>query len=601
MNTDRAGIRGARPLRRRTSISSPRIAPFSPFTPSLTYRSPIIRSPSSPTLPPFNFPTNEQPSSRDTSGLRRVFSPRALKSASCPRSRSRKLAVASFGCLILTALCWRFLALHSTTTILSGAQSSGKLFRNDTLPYYHRYLIPKANNIDFALMPEDQSDVLPPLLPPAQLVSLEAAYNSASFPSLSLVLPCPRHNLTSILPRTLYSLRSRLLSFSPPQPIVLVCSPSQSREAIRIADNSRQPEVYVRMTSEPPQQNERHRKYDADIDVIHVAASLPTEWAVILDSEGLIDIPLSVITLLHHPPKSLVVPFGPRGVVFSRSGASCILNRSPGEAPVPAAFLVPPFVCRTRILYEAEAGLDVRPGLSAWAALGLRIDLRATQVDQARLYSSNQATVGGFVVGVDHPSHQENWCPSVLDDDTSDTPKRDRGSYLDHTTTLPLIKSVSAYVYSVLHNAHFGFSTSGTIAVLLPDISALLAFLPMLCRSARLGHNLRILIYNKQPTRFTDVLNGCHMHYDTLLPGSNSRETLWDWLSECAVVSDVIIAVSRDHIAKMEIGLAILNLEELRPPPLSENVVIWLPPDELPYLEWAGALSIEEWRRKKKR
>jgi len=613
MNTDRTGIRDTRPLRRRTSISSPRLAPFSPFTPSLAYRSPVRRPPSPPTFLPFPFSANVQPSSRETLQLRRVrpshaINPRA--STSYRRSRLRKLVMASLGCLILTAVCWHFLALHSRVKEKqsSGSQFSSKLTHNHnaTLPYYPRYLIPRAANSDFAFVREGhRNDVLPPPVSHAQLLPSEATYDSASFPSLSLVLPCPQRNLTTVLPRTLHSLRSRLLSVIPPQPIVLVCTPSQSREAIRIAENYKQHEIYIRTTpSERPWQHERRRKYDADISVIHVAASLATEWALILDSEGLMNAPLSVATLLHHPPRSMVVPFGPRGVVLSPSGASCISNPSPGAAPIPVAFLVPPFVCRTRILYEAEAGLDLRPGLSVWAALGLRIALRAVLIDQSGLSSRVGAAVGGFVVGVDHPLHREKWCSPASDDGVPDSFEREQSSshFADVITNLTPVETnaASPYVYSVLHDAYRGFSAPGTIVVLLSGISDLLAFLPTLCRAARLGHSLHILIYSKQPMQFIDVLDGCHIHYNTLSPGSNYRETLWDWLVQYAVASDVIIGVSRDRIAKMEIELAILNLDELRPPPLSQTVVIWLPPEELPHLEWAGTLSIDEWRRKKK-
>lgn len=603
MNSDSTGIRDPRPLRRRTSISSPRVAPFTPFTPSLTYRSPIIRSPLAPTLYQTSFLTNEQLSNRDTPEYRPVPPPHTWNrrvSVSHPQSRSRKLA-ASFGCLVLTVLCWHSLNVHSRLKPPIRPQSSKNLFHNDALPYYHPYLIPKTNNIDSTFVSED-SDVLPPRIS-RQLLPPGPAYNSASLPSLSLVLPCPQHNLTTVLPRTLYSLRTRLVSASPPQPIVLVCSPSQSREAIRIAENYKQQEIYVRVTSfEPlPGQNEQRRQSNLDINVIHVAASLPTEWALILDGEGLVNFPLSVITLLHHPPQSMALPFGPRGAVFSSSKASCVSNRFPGAAPVAVAFLMPPFVCPTHLLREAEAGLDMRPGLSPWSALGLRIALGATQRDQSIFSSSSGAVVGGFVVGIDFPSKPEMWCSPVSGGNPPGSLEREHGpSHLAGTAPQSAESDhVSAYIHSVLHDAHRGFSASGTIVVLLPYMSDLSAFLPTLCRSARLGHNLHVLIYGKQPTQLTDALNDCHMHYDSLSPGSN-REALWDWLTEFAVASDVIVAVSRDRVAKIELELAIQNLDELRPPPLSENVVIWLPPNELPFLEWAGALSIDEWRRKKK-
>lgn len=612
MYSDYAGNRESRPLRRR-SISSPRVAPFSPFTPSLIYRSPLVGRVQSPTLP-------ESPAD-STSKHEPLFAQNSPKNVYKPSPRSERhrysrirfppsliLGRASLALMSLLLWCttWYFFDRYRNNILLDTTLSDGYPQSNRSSPYHFPYLSPSrvSPNSHYPQKTTTQIEAYHYTPGSAAIHVPENSFESSTPPSsLTVVLPCPSHNLTTTLPRVLYTLSARYLSVGGQHAIVVVCPSSQSREALRIAGIFTHREIYVHVSAfEPnPSDTEVIRQRKADMSLVHIASQLSSEWVLVLPADGVIDLPLNVITLLHHPPRSIHVPFGPRGIVVTSSGASCVSNSIVSSAPIVATFLVPPFLVRTSLLLEAESTLDTRSDLGIWATLGLRIATLWLKFGDNSSKSIPQEDImaGGLVVGLDDPSAVDRWCSYAMEQAASSLPVYENGKTQYSHTIGNSNQDVRGfeYLYALLSETGRSTHASGTIIVLLPAIEELVAFSPALCRSSRMGHRIRILLYGRYVGQVLNVIEGCHIHYGTLSKGSNDHETLDDWLSEYARTNDVVVAVAHDEVAKKVIELALLDLDELRLPPLTRSVIIWLPANELALMEWTGVLTITEWRR----
>ncbi|KAF8309004.1 hypothetical protein DL93DRAFT_2231193 [Clavulina sp. PMI_390] len=679
MQSEYAGSREPRPLRRR-SISSPRVAPFSPFTPSLTYRSPLIsHGPSSST----NTIVEPQPHATPANDF--LFSgdrnyainsqPRAQTSRSwltfgnglTTSSRFGKSTLA-IGLLLLWATTWYLMGnttgQHRVLDV--GSDPRQQSTYNVSTPYYASYLTPKRDISSTRLKHTALQDeeILPrPLNIPLAILPDELTSLTHST-SLSIILPCPSTDIVSSLPRILYSLITRHISGNGAQnhPTIFICPNSSSaRLALRIISKfTLRDETFVRVAHLEPSQHddEAKKKSRMDLSVMHAAARVGTDWVLVLDEEGVEKLSLSVITLLHHPPpavfRELEVPFGPRGVVLSPGGAKCISKpmgggvggSGGGSSPALAAFLVPPFVVRRSMLLRAEQTLDYRQRMGVWAALGLRFammaplgggmapafqndnfswDSRGGGGDSAEgstgLRYEDFDAAGGLVVGWDRPDVAEGWCPAALQEAV--TTRTSNGSHKTDINAGDAPSRQESSLYNSFHRIDkrqfvpwASLNTYGTIVVLLPSFDELVAFSPALCRSARLPHALHILVYGESfahdglGSSSFDLLDGCHLHFDSLSDhqaqapidshSSTTEDTgytsLEGWLRSKALGCDVILAVAHHEVARKVVELGVLEMDEWRHPPLAKPEIVWLPAEELGYMEWTGMLGVEEWK-----
>lgn len=612
MYSDYAGSRDPHPLRRR-SISSPRVVPFSPFTPSLAHRSPFVGRVSS-----FS-PTTTVAESPVTPTLKQEFlflhdTPKLKQRFRSPQDWHHALrihlkvplgrTIITFAFLMLWGLTWYLIDRYSAADRLSDLHKKhSHPPNNGSIPYYIPYLKPMMPSPDrlVELHPGQEDDILPRNPETAIIQASDVSFDSyTGKSSLTVVLSCPPNDLASALPRLLYTLSARYLSVGGEHATVLICPSTQSREALRIVEKFTLRQVYVRVAALDPlsSDTEAVRQRKMEMSLVHTAAHLPSEWALILNADGFANLPLSVITLLHHPPQSIHIPFGPRGIVMSPSGPSCVSNRLSSGVPTPAAYLVPPFIVRARSLRRIEHVFDVRNELGVWGMLGLKIATMSFSADGSGASSSTAKGVamGGLIVGAGDPSHLEDWCPRAMEQAASNAPNNQWESTT--STGIPLNDRPNThrfeYLYSTLRDAHK--ASPGTLAILLPGIEDLIAFSPALCRSSRLPYTLRILLYGQPAGQYLDITEGCHIHYDTLSSGSSDYETLDDWLREQALNSDAILAVADNEIARKAIELGVLDLDEFRKPPVAQSVLIWLPSKELAFMEWVGTLTIAEWR-----
>lgn len=597
MQTEYAGSREPRPLRRRNSVSSPRI-PSSPFTPSLTFRSPFIeRRPDSPAhhadtpvVPnpesrPYT-PPSPRPRPRQASRTK-YRTPTPFLSADYLTNR-KVFGLVFFG---LWLVVWCFLDTYYGNLGHSHRHSEPRYPSNFTAGGYFRHHPVPPHEIPISKTSHRNSKFLPSkpdrIFHPDDLVE---GISSAS--TISVVMPCPPSNLTTSLPRVVYALSTRYSSIGRIQTILLVCSKSQSRDALRIIESFTYDNVYVRTShlDYDPSKGDLFSRRTSDLGLIHVAAQASTEWVVILDNEGVNYLPLSTITLLYHPPRAVKIPFGPKGVSVSENVASCLSNPAFSTSPSFTSFLVPPFSIRSSLLREAEAVLDMRQGLGVWAALGLRIALLTDS------FGSESSGSGGLVVGMDLPQGSEQWCPYALS-------QLHLGTYgrlsLPQSTLEPTASShLTKYFHSSVAESQNYLSHAGVFVVLVPGMTELLAIERMLCRSSRMGHILRILLYDVRTIFGYHDFDGCHLHYDTLSLTSSKYDTIDDWLEDYAYDADLTIAVAEDPVWKSIVEWAILEINAARGPPLVDNILVWLPAEELDFAEWCGTLSLEEWRRK---
>ena len=630
--TSYAGAREPRPLRRR-SISSPR-TPYAAFasSPSLVYRSPLLRfSTPSPPIPDELYPSTE------------VLFPRLDRSTVSPayidydlhkkrvmpfsiRSTWLRMETGRWTQMIIVFLgLWGFLWLIvDHYTIRNGRNFEGsppsrgrpavtgtQLLANSPATFQHR-------------TQQSNSGTLPSSVAFGRYWAsmFPKETNVAGDGTLTIVLPCPAQNLTTSLPATLYALSNRYNSIRRQFTTLIVCMPNQAREALVLVEHLGYQDIFVRVASEdnPTQLAGRNPVESIDQALVHVAAHANTDWVMILDTYGLSNVPLSVVTLLYHPPNFLDLPFGPRGVLLSTpSVPTCIsstnTDRIGSSPPIPAAYLVPPFTVPTRLLHEAESSMDLRSGLGVWAHLGQRMFTMPITDPRTGLIQET-GHLGAVVVGADVglKSGESGWCTRALaqvtSNGSSNPPTFEGQSRTPNSQMSRPIggngPNLTPYLYSSFKNSQNPL-TSGTIIVLLLDIPDLLAFAPTLCRMSRIGHVTRVLVYGRHtshPDRFlnegVDVPAGCHIHFDTLAPqsrdsGQERHGSLDGWLSDHGRASDVVIAMATDLLTKLAIDLAIVAGVR-GPPGRDEPVTIWIPRSDLGYMEWTGMLTIGEWR-----
>ncbi|KAF7982605.1 hypothetical protein HWV62_27636 [Athelia sp. TMB] len=303
---------------------------------------------------------------------------------------------------------------------------------------------------------------------------------------------------------------------------------------------------------------------DSAAIVLSLASEATTGWVLLLGGEGLEDFSNQAPNRLTNPTM-YPLPIGPRGflTLSSHSTNSCIQASSKTQA---ASFLVPPFVSPTKLLREHVTASKPE----SWSDLGM-------QISKQRLDS-----IGGVVMG----SESAIWCsPSAPDK---------QGILLDEST-------VSTGLLHVVNssNAIKGYEYSpdtlliGMFAIILPSLEDVQALSSMLCRLQTDGHHIHILLHvdtTSQDTSSNSFASGrgCRLRYDTLVSdGSTHPDELLmlDWFKTLHANPDVVIGLRESFLAEFSLNRR-----------TSQFPVILLPHVDLPYCNWMGSLSVEEWK-----
>ncbi|KAF7356762.1 Succinate dehydrogenase [ubiquinone] iron-sulfur subunit, mitochondrial [Mycena venus] len=270
--------------------------------------------------------------------------------------------------------------------------------------------------------------------------------------------------------------------------------------------------------------------------VFHAATQASTKWLLLLDESGLGSLSERTREMLLCPV-TVNLPTGPRGVVGSPGNWSCA---HPSPETLPASYLLPPFVIPSSLVQEIYED---------WPGFG-------QAVSQSRM-----DRLGGVVRGLGDPD--SNWC--------NIPPYR---AFIQ-----PDITTLSAPFPAD------PFLTSGGLFVfLLPNIDDLRVVLQLVCRLQESGHSLKVLLYSESRTvlGIPETYNSrCHFQYDAMREtGRDIYPMVYDWLDRTEHEPDVIFT---------------LDEPATRPVQSERAVVIRIPRDDLPYVQWMGSLSLTEW------
>ncbi|KZT27805.1 hypothetical protein NEOLEDRAFT_1046589, partial [Neolentinus lepideus HHB14362 ss-1] len=283
-------------------------------------------------------------------------------------------------------------------------------------------------------------------------------------------------------------------------------------------------------------------------NILDTASEASTDWLLILDEHGLRGVDSQTKDMLLNP-KAVSLPYGPNGQAYRANNLSCV------ETPwslQPAAFVVPPMVLPATILFSGSEDSNRAPTFRTWEEMGYRIS--HSQLD----------LVGGLVFG----SAQSDRCFSPG----------------DQLVVLPdpVVKEDQVQASG----------NPGRFLVILHAINDLQSFSVVLCRLQEKSYTVKVILRQAfyPSDGQTQSVFACDLAYDNL-PVSSSEvsaqlsETLFSFQP------NVVIDTSDDAALTNALRVILEGDLELRQP-----TVIHLPKDDLPYSDWMGALSLQEWK-----
>lgn len=365
---------------------------------------------------------------------------------------------------------------------------------------------------------------------------------------LKIAQPVAKNSLTAVLPvisNSLSTLQITLAPFLGPSTcvlkVVIICPEPlllQARASIRhilssTAENSNHPDISLYPWSGDG---------DPSVVVLQAASRASTKWLLLLDHDGLQGVSAHGREMLLCPV-AFDLPVGPRGVIGSPDNHSCAF---PSPEPLPAAYLVPPFVLPRSLIQESV--------YEDWADFG-----RA--VSQCR---GDQ--LGGVVWAFG--DLDPNWCSRVLPG--------------IHDNPLLLSEQFTNIEPEPLLNAR---QLGGLFVFLLPHLDDLRLLLPLVCRLYE-THSIKILLYSD--SRPDSILREtpssiCSLAYHTFLERAARRQVypmIYDWLTQLDREPNIIFAVS----------------DPATHPVVSQHAtIIRVPHEDLKYVHWMSSLSLAEW------
>ncbi|TFY56031.1 hypothetical protein EVG20_g9093 [Dentipellis fragilis] len=311
--------------------------------------------------------------------------------------------------------------------------------------------------------------------------------------------------------------------------------------------------------------------------LISTASRLATGWILIIDHHHLRGLGAEERLKLFRP-WSVSFPLGPRG--FREVAPEDKLCLPPSDSPQVASFLVPPFVLPAYVLNG-----DGISSQKSWPSLG------------SRIAESRPDSVGGVVLAItpgSGPVH--NWC---------DTQHNDAQHILARHHS-----SDSNY-----HQRFFGSSLNpsptkkdrGTFALVLPTVDDMLYFSTASCRLLSRGNRIHILLYAEEQeelgTESFDIEIGvafedgvistdsCDLRYQVSSVTDVAIDfIITSWLDSLPHPPDIIIGATDEE------KLTTYSFQGLKQKKHFYPTLIQLPRADLPYSDWMGVLSVEEWR-----
>ncbi|KAF9820580.1 hypothetical protein IEO21_01283 [Rhodonia placenta] len=395
---------------------------------------------------------------------------------------------------------------------------------------------------------------------------------------MSELLPSHSARITAVLPVTPLSISSLNAEISSIlehstylDQVVLLTPPTlllQAKQSIRTFLGTWGTSGHVELTVSPWLTGTQ------DVASLRAARQTTSDFVLFLDDSGLQQTESHIReALLLLEPFSTTVPIGPYGFSDGQS-LTCI---SSSEMPQPATFLIPPFVMPSTLFPSDDLKEETIFGI--WRALGESIA------------TPQRDSIGGFVIGpnnVSAPWCRSNKAGSIIETtegysfDISLDPTEQSS---DQDATNETCDADSDYLRPAL----------GFFLLVFSALTDLHNFSPAACRLQSDGHNVHVLLYDEglcsPPQTSADtkilVLASCKLEYSVLPVGSEIEvpTSLEEWIQCHSLSADVILTT--------------LSEEErfyLRMRSENGSTVIHIPSSDLPFCDWMGSLTLQEYK-----
>ena len=388
-------------------------------------------------------------------------------------------------------------------------------------------------------------------------------------------------SVTAILPVTQSSLASMLSTLtiilqSPGKvtDIVLVCPANIQatvRHALRHFLYSSEFLVYVDIDL-----SIWHPEDDVGTAVLSIARQLTARTFLLLDTDGLAELRPQNVGLLVSPTV-YTLPLGPRAADLSGADFVCF------TAPKPdiGGYLVPPFILPAKLLPAENVTADVKIGF--WGALGK--DVSSVTGMGGVVYGTVEA--GNYHCSSEH-RHKAFISSSSIVYETTSYPDED-----------PLITVGGSAHYATTDNP-------GTFIFVFPSVKDLRLLYPVVCRLQEEGHRAYSIVSPDEKETITpidsDVPSDAFTHLEdcdidiTVFPDADTLDdmatSLWAWIVSLPSPADVVVVPNQRHRALDALEIMRNWRRDFDAP------VIRIPHSDLPFCDWMGALSLDEWLSK---
>ncbi|EJD07400.1 uncharacterized protein FOMMEDRAFT_24784 [Fomitiporia mediterranea MF3/22] len=310
--------------------------------------------------------------------------------------------------------------------------------------------------------------------------------------------------------------------------------------------------------------------------LMHAAAQVSTEYALIIDNEGFGDLHEESRDHLLSHPFLLDVPSGFCGANLTKA-RDYVVCAAPHVEPGSAFFLFPPFVIPSPLIRGFNPS-TIDNG-TFWSDFG-RTVLHANGI--------------GVVVRESEKTSDKDWCHvQCLKHHAIDEPT------LAQCLTLPESSEASEEMNDLAH--------SSSLAVVLQTLKDLREFSNVVCRFMENGYNVHVLILSHDTDHVIPhdgafpwfhehlVSDVCGISFSALHSSSNifaNAEALNFWLKSANESMSIIFY----GLTGLEDASQYSFKAELERQSASGVMVIRLPHSDLPYCDWIASLTLEELR-----
>lgn len=370
-------------------------------------------------------------------------------------------------------------------------------------------------------------------------------------PSLSIVLPVKSNTIAAMTSTLLYLLQK---PYGTSEVILIAASDSHNsiRNVVRslLSNIDSHVDFDISIQSWPPSIP------DEVLAILEVAAQVTSERVLILDVHGLVQLHAQVVETILDPPL-IDLPIGPRA--YNLRGNDFICFSSFEDQPL--GFLVPPIVIPTKLLIDLDT-LQDESSLGTWAAIF------------ENFASFRPDNVAGVIINL--ISADTSLCSSEHDHSAS-------------KAVSPLL-GFDVAPHSI-DNTELDLPPVGTFAFVFPFYEDFAYLSPVVCRISKQGHRVHTLISEPSPDQTATTF--CDLDFAFVSETSSLDEmgtALSEWILTLPSLPDIIITPDQDHGILIALNFVLRRYSSLL------ITLIRIPAGDLPFCDWMGSLSMDEWR-----